>query len=121
MFLARRYKQFADLLFHPELGGPEVDRSEFERLAIPFTFQPRISLFEAMLAVTAGLARIILGSILFAVCGTGIWMTWAAIPNPFLRMAAVVPMVLTFFVLLALLMIGIGLLLRRLLSLKQMS
>ena len=121
MLLTRRYKQFAGLLFPPDPIGPAVDPSQYERLAIPFTFKPRMSLFEATLSVMAALARIILGSLLFAVCGTLIWMTAAAISNPFLRALAVAPMVLIFLVLMALLMIGIGLLLRRLLSLRQMS
>lgn len=87
-------------------------RSVSERFAVPYVFRPRLTLIEAMVAAGFAFLRIVLGSLLFAFCGTGIWMTWNAIHNVFWRLAAVLPQIFVFFLLLALLMIAISALAR---------
>jgi hypothetical protein len=49
-------------------------RSPLERFAIPHQFTPRLSLYEAILGVTAALTRILLGSLIAALWGVRIWL-----------------------------------------------
>jgi hypothetical protein len=53
-------------------------RSPLERLAIPHQFQPRLSLFGALVGVAGALTRIFLGSLIGALWGVGIWMAGAS-------------------------------------------
>jgi hypothetical protein len=84
------------------------DRSEFERLALPHDFKPRLSFGEAVIAVAATVTRIFLGSLLFAVWGTYSFMAWNTIQNVFLRVMVLLPLLLLFFLFFALLMIAIS-------------
>ena len=45
----------------------ERDRPGYERFAIPYSFKPRLSLVEALVASLGAFLRIFLGSLLFAV------------------------------------------------------
>ncbi len=85
-----------------------VETAPFERLAVPHTFQPRLTWGGAAIAVIMGIVRMVLASLLFAVWGTCIWMVWAAIHNWILRSVIVVPLVAGFCVTLLLLMVGIS-------------
>jgi len=104
------------VLFPPtEEHRPEAaDRSAYERFAIPFSFKPRLTVWEATLAAVVSFARIVLGSILFAFWGTGILFVWSKITNLLLRIAAVLPLIALFVVALAALMYCISLLIQRL-------
>jgi hypothetical protein len=90
-------------------------RSIAEIFAVPHSFNPNLTLVEALVAVAIAFSRIFLGSLLFAVCGVGGWLTYAAIGNPWLRGLALLPIVLLFLATLALLMIGISSLANRIL------
>jgi len=51
---------------------PET-RSDSDRFPLPHQFQPRLSLYGALIAITAALARIFLVSGVGALWGVGIW------------------------------------------------
>jgi hypothetical protein len=84
------------------------DRSEYQRLAIPFTFKPQLSFLEAVIAALAAFLRIFLGSLLFAVCGAYTLLAWSRIRNVIWRVAAMVPLTLMFLLLFAVLMLAIS-------------
>ena len=84
------------------------DHSVLSRLAVPYTFNPNLSLGDALVAVAAALTRIFGASVLFAVWGGVSALAWSAIENRFWRAIAVLPLVLLFLVGLATLMIAIS-------------
>lgn len=77
------------------------------RLALPHSFQPEMRFGEAVIRVIGALARIVLGSIVFAVCGAYIWYSGATIRNLFLRLAVMAGLSLIFFVVFGALMLAI--------------
>src|SRR5450432_1188741 len=79
-----------------------------EAFGVPHTFNPNLSLIEALFAVAIAFSRIFLGSLLFALWGVAAWTTYAAISNPMLRILAVVPIVLLFLVSILTLMLAIS-------------
>jgi hypothetical protein len=90
-----------------------LERSSYERFAIPYTFKPRLSILEAVCAAAVAFLRIFLGSLLFAVWGVYTLLVGSAIHSLPWRIAAVAPGAL-FLVSFALLMWGISALLRKL-------
>ncbi len=88
------------------------DRSEYERLAIPFTFKPQLSFVEALIATVGAFLRVFLGSLLFAVWGAYGLVAWTKIRNPFLRVGAELPLFLLFLLSFALLTLAISALVR---------
>ena len=106
-------KKLADLIAFPvERDGQDPARSTYERFAIPYSFNPRLSLAEAVIAAGGALLRILLGSILFAVWGTYTFLALSAIKNVFLRGFVLLAMIALFAVLLTLLMLSITALVR---------
>jgi len=96
-------------LFPPDAApDPAGDRSAYERFALPFTFKPRLSLPEAVVAVAVALARIILGSLLFAVWGSYTYFFWSTIQNHFWRLAVVLPLFAAFLLSLTVLLVAIA-------------
>lgn len=95
--------------FTPPSAGCEggEDRSKYERLSIPFTFKPQLSLTEALIAATAATLRIFLGCALFAVWGAYSLLLWSTIRSLLLRVGVLLPLFLAFLVSLALLMFAI--------------
>jgi hypothetical protein len=85
-----------------------VDRSAYERFALPHAFKPRLSFLEACMAVFAAISKIFLGSLLFAVWGTYSLLAWSTIHSPFLRVIVLLPLLLLFLFSFALVMIGIS-------------
>src|SRR5271165_3129810 len=83
-------------------------RSVFASLATPYTFNPDLGAWDALVAVLGCLARIFGACLLFAVWGGVSLRGWSAIDNRFWRAAAVLPLVLIFFAALALLMLAIS-------------
>jgi hypothetical protein len=79
-----------------------------ERFPLPFTFTPRLSLAEALIATVAALARILLGSLVFAVWGTYSLVAWTTIRSTLWRVSAVSSLFLAFLISCALLMAGIS-------------
>lgn len=94
-------------------NAKDPDRSEYDRLAIPFSFKPQLSLAEATISAGGAFLRIILGSLLFAIWGTCTYLAWSAIRNIFLRAIVLLAMLSLFAFSLALLMLGISALVRR--------
>ncbi len=86
----------------------------FERLAVPHTFQPRMSVRAATFAALVALVRIFLGSMLFAVWGGCTWALWVMIQNPLWRYVTLLPLLAGLLVTMGLLMIGISVCARRL-------
>jgi hypothetical protein len=97
------------LLFPPE-GRATVagDRSVYERVSLPYTFKPRLSLPEAMVAVFGALARIVLGCLLFAVWGSYTYFFWSTIPNYLWRLAVLLPLFAAFLLSLTVLLVLIA-------------
>ena len=93
--------------FSPPLDEPGR-RSLAERFAIPHAFPPDLSLPEVLIRVIAALARILLGSTLFALWGVSSARVWNAIPGQFWRAAAILPLALLLIVPLTALMAGIS-------------
>jgi hypothetical protein len=87
-------------------------RSSYERFAIPYTFKPRLSVRQAVIAAGGALLRIVLGSLLFAIWGTYSFLTWSTVPNLFLRFTLLLVMLALFAFLMALLLVGVSALLR---------
>jgi hypothetical protein len=81
-----------------------------ENFGVPHTFNPNLSIGEALLAVLIALGRIFVGCLDFALWGVAAWVTYDAIGNPVLRVVALVPIALLFLASLAALMYGISLL-----------
>ena len=101
------------LLFpSPDFSDPGIERSVYERFAIPYTFKPQLSFAEALVAVAGALLRIFLGSLVFAIWGTYSLQAWAAITSNVWRVAAVLPLLLLFLLPMAAVMIGISALVR---------
>jgi len=50
-------------------------RSPLERFAVPHQFQPQLTVYGALLAVTAALAQILFGCFIAALWGVSIWLT----------------------------------------------
>jgi hypothetical protein len=99
--------------FAAESAGLQPARSTYERFAIPYSFKPQLSLVEAMIAAGGALLRILLGSILFAVWGTYSFLAFNAIKNAFWRGLMLLASIVSFAILLALLMLSITALVRR--------
>jgi hypothetical protein len=87
-------------------------RSLAERFAIPHDFPPNLSLPEALIRVAAALARILLGSLMFAVWGVFSARTWSSIPSHFWRTVAILPLALLFLIPFTALMAGISAMVR---------
>jgi hypothetical protein len=101
------------LLFPPaEQSDRGVERSAYERFAIPYAFKPQLSFAEAVLAAAGSFLRIFLGSLLFAIWGTYSLETWAAIRSYFWRFAALLPLFVLFVLSFAVLMLAISALVR---------
>jgi hypothetical protein len=102
-----------DLIF-PEAASSKAGEAGglHQRFAIPHMFQPSLTPSQAFTAALRTFLRIFLGSMLFGVWGAYALLAWTSIHNPFLRMAAMIPMVALFLVLLGGLLIGTTLLLR---------
>jgi hypothetical protein len=97
-----------DLLVPSPDPFDDKDRSAYERVRIPHAFKPRLSLFEAAIAVFGALIRILLGSLLFAVWGTWSLKIWTSVPQISLRVIILLPMLVLFLVVFALVMIAIS-------------
>lgn len=113
-----RFQAFAERLHWLIFGdrGPHAagqNRPEAARMAVPYVFNPNLSLGNALIAIVASLARIFGACVLFALWGGATALAWSAIGNHFWRVAAMLPMVLLFVAGLASLLIGISLLERR--------
>jgi hypothetical protein len=91
---------------------PAGRRSIAQRFAVPHSFAPDLSLPEAMIRVAAALARILLGSLLFALWGVFSARAWAALPGHFWQAAAILPLALLFLMPFTALMAGISSLVR---------
>jgi len=106
--------KLGDLIALPAEGEPtDPTRSSYERFAIPYSFKPRLSLAEAAVSAAGALARIFLGSMLFALWGTFSFVAWRTIHNIVLRILAVAGLTALFVVLMALLMLAISALVKR--------
>ena len=101
---------WAKALLSPPEAAPDLagDRSAYERFALPFTFKPRLSLPEAVVAVLGALLRIILGCLLFAVWGSYTYFFWSTIHNSFWRLAVVLPLFAAFLLSLTILLVAIS-------------
>jgi hypothetical protein len=100
---------FAEPLHHSESSG---HRTLAERFAVPHSFPPNLSLPEALVRVGGALARILSGSLLFAVWGVLSARAWAAMPNQFWRAASILPLAFLFLMPFAALMAGIAAMVR---------
>ena len=89
MMTQKIFSWFALPLPHAESAGR---RSIAQRFAVPHSFAPDLSFPEAMVRVAAALARILLGSTLFAFWGVFSARAWAAIPGHFWQAAAILPL-----------------------------
>jgi hypothetical protein len=96
-----------------DVGGESPgQRTLAQRFAIPHDFPPNLTLPEALVRVAGALARILLGSTLFAFWGLFSARAWSAIPSPFWRAAAILPLLLLFLLPLTGLMLGISAMVR---------
>ena len=91
-------------------------QSIFARLAVPYTFNPDLSMGAALAAVAGCLARIFLSCGLFAVWGGVGALAWTGIASHFWRAAAVLLDSLLFLAAVAILMIAMSAVERKLLS-----
>ena len=97
----------------PAAPAAERDASIYERFAVPYKFQPRLSVSDAAAFALRAFLRIFLGSVLFGVWGAYTLLAWTSIQNPFARAAAVIPLFVLFLALLAGVSLATGKLRRR--------
>jgi hypothetical protein len=90
------------------------NRTIAERFGIPHTFPPNMRVGEAIIAALGSMARILLGSLLFAVWGVYAIRTFDAIQNHFWRVIALIPLLVLFAVSLGAIMFAISALMRKL-------
>jgi hypothetical protein len=83
-----------------ESATEAMERIPLEPFALPYMFQPSLTPAQAALAALRTLLRIFLGSLLFGVWGAYALLMWTSIPNAFLRVTALIPMIALFLVLL---------------------
>ena len=99
------WAEIKSLLFSNALPSHDAaDRGKYDRLAIPYSFKPSLSVTQAFLAATVAFLRIFLGSLLFAFWGTYSLFTIARIHGTFWRVIAAPPLLCVFAVLFGLLM-----------------
>jgi hypothetical protein len=91
-----RIERALTLLFPLATGGGPVERSQYERFALPYSFKPQLSFLEAVVAALGAFLRVLLGCLLFAVWGTYSLFTWSTIRNPFLRVGVQLPLFFLF-------------------------
>jgi hypothetical protein len=84
----------------------------YKHFAVPHQFQPELTVSQAAVAALRAFLRIFLGSILFGVWGAYALLLWVSIPNLFLRVMAMIPMIALFLALLGGLLVGTTLVLR---------
>lgn len=101
-----------------DTAGAADSRSALEHFAVPHMFQPKLSVAGAAAAVLAALARMFLGSLLFAVWGTYTYLAWQAIRPPVGRAALAVASLAGFLAAFAVLMIAINISLKKILSVR---
>lgn len=87
--------------------------SPLAQFATPHTFNPNLSVGNALLAVAACLARVFGACVLFALWGGLSVYVWSAIEGHFWRSAAVLALVFLLLAAMAALMIAISLVERR--------
>jgi hypothetical protein len=103
-----RFQKIVSLLIPGTDGtGPLEGRPTLERFATPHTFNPALSIPEAMVAVAGAFSRIFLGSLLFAIYGVYSLVAWNAM-SFFWRAVTLPFFIVVFLVLFAALMIGIS-------------
>jgi hypothetical protein len=101
------------LLFPDSAALPsDAGKAVHQYFKLPHIFQPALTLNQALIATLRTLLRIFLGSILFGIWGAYSMLVWTSIPNLFWRVAAMIPMLALFLVLLGGLMIATTLVLR---------
>ena len=83
-------------------------RSIAERFGVPHTFNPDLTPAAAVVALLGALARIVLGSLLFALWGVSTAMVWNAAGSPLWEWVSLVLMILLFLAAPAALMIAIS-------------
>jgi hypothetical protein len=83
-------------------------RAKYERLAIPYSFKPALSLGEAVIAAFAAFLRIFLGSLLFALCGAYALSVWTGPYSLFWRVTVALGMAALFLGSFALILWAIG-------------
>jgi FtsH-binding integral membrane protein len=94
---------------HHDVGGESSgQRTLAQRFAIPHDFPPNLTLPEALIRVAGALARILLGSTLFAFWALFSIRAWNAIASPFWHAAVILPLALLFLLPLTGLMLGIS-------------
>jgi hypothetical protein len=107
------FRKFREWIASPvESAVQDPGQPSYERLAIPHSFKPQLSVSQAVIAAGGALLRIILGSLLFAIWGTYSFLVWSTIPNLFLRFLLLLVMLALFAFLMALMLVGISALLR---------
>lgn len=89
-------------------------RPVYERFAIPYSFKPNLSVAEAVIATIATFLRIFLGSLLFAFWGAYSLAALNRIRTFSWRVAVAPVLIVLFLALLALLMLAISALERKL-------
>jgi hypothetical protein len=107
--LKASFARIRAMLFHPsELHARSADRPAYERLAVPFTFPPQLSVVEALCATAGAFVRIVLGSMLFAAWGAASFLAWAKPWHLFWRLLALVLLLCLFLSVAAAVMLSIS-------------
>jgi hypothetical protein len=108
-FLAKVISRMFPLAHRDDNGG---SHGRHQRLAVPFTFKPELRFSEALLGAVAAFLRILLGTILFAVWGALSLAAWSAPRSALLRLGLLLLLLLAFVLASALVLLGIGALVR---------
>lgn len=107
--LKASFARIRAMLFHrSEIHTQAADRPAYERLTVPFTFPPQLSVVEALCATAGAFARIVLGSMLFAAWAAASFLAWAKPWHVFWRLLALVLLLGLFLSVTAAVMISIS-------------
>ncbi len=91
--MARALRRLSPPTTHEEFPA---EHPNYERLAIPHSFKPQMSVLEAMAAALGMFLRIVLSSLLFAVLGACSLMARSRIHNLLLRLPVLLALLVLF-------------------------
>jgi hypothetical protein len=112
--LQNSLKRVWSLMFLSADSAGAGSRSSLEQFAVPYMFAPRLSLAGAAFAVLGAVARMFLGSALFAVWGAYSFHAWQSMNHALPRVLLAAASLGGFLAAFASLMIAISLFLRKL-------
>jgi hypothetical protein len=112
--LGKWLRELRELLLPEDHSSAADAHSPFQQFAVPYQFQPKLTVGDAIVKVFLALVRIFLGSILFALWGEYSFLTWNTLDNVFGRVLILAVLLAIFLTALGAMLIGVNVVSRRL-------